>query len=114
MGCAQSSATDAVHAKGAGDKVSKQYGPPQPQQSSVMMSPMASPMSPGGIMLSPGPNGLPPQLSPSPPPLPEDRGMVYISRFAYQARTAEDLSFEKGEKLKVRYIFDDNRLDIML
>lgn len=37
-----------------------------------------------------------------PPPLPEDDGSLFIARYAYQARTSEDLSFEKGEKLKVR------------
>lgn len=37
-----------------------------------------------------------------PPPLQEDDGSLFIARYAYQARTSEDLSFEKGEKLKVR------------
>lgn len=34
-------------------------------------------------------------------PVVETQGSVYIARYAYQARTAEDLSFEKGEILKV-------------
>lgn len=34
------------------------------------------------------------------PPLQNDNTM-YIGRFSYEARTAEDLSFEKGERLKV-------------
>ena len=36
-----------------------------------------------------------------PPQVLEDEGPLFIARYAYQARTAEDLSFEKGEKLKV-------------
>lgn len=36
-----------------------------------------------------------------PSPVPEDDGSLFVARYAYQARTAEDLSFEKGEKLKV-------------
>ena len=31
----------------------------------------------------------------------ENRGPIYIGRFKYVARTAEDLSFEKGERLMV-------------
>lgn len=45
-------------------------------------------------------------LSPVPelPPGPHvDLGKVFIARYAYQARTAEDLSFEKGEQLTVSY-----------
>ncbi len=106
MGCAQSSATDAVHDTRAGDPnlVSKQYGPPSSHQPAVRMTSVGSP---GGPMLSPGlVNGVPPHVPPSiPPPLPEERGQQYISRFAYQARTSEDLSFEKGEKLRVRDMF---------
>ena len=38
----------------------------------------------------------------SPPASPvEMDGTFFIARYSYQARTAEDLSFEKGEKLKV-------------
>jgi len=40
------------------------------------------------------------ELPPSPSAV-EDETQVFVARFAYQARTAEDLSFEKGEKLKV-------------
>lgn len=36
-----------------------------------------------------------------PSPVLEDDVSLFIARHAYQARTAEDLSFEKGEKLKV-------------
>ena len=41
-----------------------------------------------------------PELPPGPP---ADLGKVFIARYAYQARTAEDLSFEKGEQLIVSY-----------
>lgn len=39
-----------------------------------------------------------PELPPGPP---ADLGKVFIARYAYQARTEEDLSFEKGEQLIV-------------
>ena len=39
---------------------------------------------------------VPPPGPPSP-----DQGQLYIGRFRYAARTQEDLSFEKGEKLSV-------------
>ena len=42
-----------------------------------------------------------PEVPPGPP---GDLGMVFIARYAYQARTAEDLSFEKGEQLIVSNI----------
>lgn len=38
------------------------------------------------------------------PPIAEptaDVGKTFVARYAYQARTAEDLSFEKGEQLIV-------------
>ena len=38
---------------------------------------------------------------PLPTELPVDLGKVFVARYTYQARTAEDLSFEKGEKLHV-------------
>ncbi len=99
MGCNQSTATDSVHDKAAGDAhiVSKQYGPPQPGGGPVSTGrgPMPPPGSSNGV-----PQGLPPTTIP--PPIVEERGKIYIARFAYQARTAEDLSFEKGEKLRVR------------
>ena len=44
-------------------------------------------------------------LPPIPSPVPEDDGSLFIARYAYQARTSEDLSFEKGEKLKVTFFF---------
>ena len=34
-------------------------------------------------------------------PPPEQRGPVFIGRFKYVARTAEDLSFDKNERLMV-------------
>ena len=37
----------------------------------------------------------------APPPTIKDEQKVYIARYAYQARTKEDLSFEKGEMLLV-------------
>lgn len=47
-------------------------------------------------------NGSNNQPLPSvPPAVLEDEEALFVARYAYQARTAEDLSFEKGEKLKV-------------
>ena len=39
--------------------------------------------------------------SSAPPPTANNQQKVYVARYAYQARTTEDLSFEKGEKLIV-------------
>lgn len=39
--------------------------------------------------------------APSSPSLSEMDGTYFVARYAYQARTSEDLSFEKGDKLKV-------------
>lgn len=41
-----------------------------------------------------------PEVTPASPP-PDNKGKVYLARYAYQARTTEDLSFEKGEHLQV-------------
>nr|AAT67596.1 Src tyrosine kinase 1 [Suberites domuncula] len=89
MGCTSSTATDAVQDKRAAEqqRVTQQYGPPQTHR----MSTLSTGQPTNGQVLPPT----------SPPPLPEDRGSLYIARYAYQARTAEDLSFEKGEKLRV-------------
>lgn len=35
------------------------------------------------------------------PPPEQPKGPIYVGRFKYVARTNEDLSFEKGERLKV-------------
>lgn len=43
--------------------------------------------------------GLPPVPPESPPP--EDDSNVFLARFSYEARTSEDLSFSKGEKLLI-------------
>ena len=42
----------------------------------------------------------PPPLPPSPPVV-DNSKPVYIARYSYTARTAEDLSFDKGEKLMI-------------
>lgn len=52
-------------------------------------------------MGSPHNGSFNPPLPTVPSPVLEDEGSLFIARYAYQARTAEDLSFEKGEKLKV-------------
>lgn len=99
MGCCSSSAaTDAVQDKRANGQgmsmVSRQYGPQTHGRVSVT--------SGGSINPHNGLGDFDRQPLPSPPAIPEDIGSVFIARYAYQARTAEDLSFEKGEKLKVR------------
>ena len=45
------------------------------------------------------------QSSNIPPPVVEEDSSLFVTRYAYQARTAEDLSFEKGEKLRVSSSF---------
>lgn len=96
MGCTSSTATDEVDDTRAGDhgKVSKQYTHP-PVQGRISVT------SGGSINQNNGLNEFHHQSIPL-PTTPEDTGSTFIARFAYQARTVEDLSFEKGEKLRVR------------
>jgi len=50
-----------------------------------------------------GPADLSRELPPVPPqsPSPEDDSNVFLARFSYEARTSEDLSFSKGERLRI-------------
>ena len=41
----------------------------------------------------------PPLLPQPPPPIVDTSKPVYVARYTYTARTAEDLSFDKGDKL---------------
>ena len=50
--------------------------------------------SPTGVRYSTDPGS-------APPPTANNEQKAYVARYAYQARTKEDLSFEKGERLLV-------------
>jgi len=100
MGCLSSKTADKA------PKSSIQYVPPGPasqaHQPPIERSSMVD--SGGNLGTSPhngmmGYNQNQPARGPSPPL--EDDGTLYVARYAYQARTAEDLSFEKGEQLRV-------------
>ena len=106
MGCTQSTATDAAGPKSISrpqDKTGQQSYNQQQQQPphhKISVSSNAG-NGPGGSHN--GSIGYDNRAYPEvPPAVPEeDTADVYVARFAYQARTAEDLSFEKGEMLKV-------------
>lgn len=102
MGCTTSTATDAVHDTRANDEgiVSKQYTNPQIHARSSIISDGSMVVNNGRMSELELPNLV------HPPPIIEleDKGSVFVARYAYQARTAEDLSFEKGEKLKVSVV----------
>lgn len=93
MGCTNSKTNDgapenlASSTVGPSSNVDGSAIPIQPTRNSTAYDP-TSPTSPG---------------EPFQPfsPVVETTSNVYIARYAYQARTAEDLSFEKGEILKV-------------
>lgn len=75
--------------------------PPPHQQAGQQTS---IPLHRPSVTTSVGSNGSVgyPPLTSVPSPLPENEdGSLFIARYAYQARTSEDLSFEKGEHLKV-------------
>lgn len=58
-------------------------------------------------LAAPGPKSNPPadptrELPPVPPDSPlSDEENVYLARYSYDARTSEDLSFKKGERLLI-------------
>ena len=95
--CASSNTTDAVQDTRANGQsmgmVPKQYGPQTHGRASVTSGGSISPHN--GLSDF---NRLP---IPTSPTISEENGSIFVARYAYQARTAEDLSFEKGEKLKV-------------
>jgi len=102
MGCVTSSAADETSAKGRSATADGGAG----GQQAVALSPTSSTQQPipvhsarVSVASASSPyNGGPP-VSPMPPP--EPPGQYFVARYAYQARTAEDLSFEKGESLLV-------------
>ena len=76
-------------------------GPQQHQPVAQQLSQLGMSVD-GGMGPNNGNVGYGPPLPMVPPASLEDEGSLFIARYAYQARTSEDLSFEKGEKLKVR------------
>lgn len=104
MGCVNSKVDDDKPDSAGGvaftppETVTAQY-PPHQQVSQQTSVPVHRP----SVTTSVGSNGsvIQPPLPSVPSPLPEDDGSLFIARYAYQARTSEDLSFEKGEHLKV-------------
>lgn len=109
MGCVNSKADDKPDSAGGGVR----YTPPETvttpsqlpshqqvsQQSSL--PPHRSSIASGGLGSQNGSIGYNNPLPSVPSPVPEADGSLFIARYAYQARTSEDLSFEKGETLKV-------------
>ena len=102
MGCVNSKEEDKSPA-GAGGTTAKYMPPnsvttptsqpvPQPSQHRISVA--------SGVGSHNGSVGYGQPLPSVPSPLPED-GSLFVARYAYQARTSEDLSFEKGEELKV-------------
>ena len=104
MGCCGSKTTDSGREKTDGLNVPNTISPFPPVSSptqdgvgahtvsnSYSLGSPASPVGAGALYPGSG------QVSPTS----EIKGKVYLARYAYQARTAEDLSFEKGERLLV-------------
>lgn len=53
------------------------------------------------VNVTDGGGGMPADSQRNPTPPREQRGALFVGRFNYVARTAEDLSFEKNEQLLV-------------
>lgn len=111
MGCVNSKEEqDNPDSGGGGVK----YMPPEtittpsqlPGQQPFSMPPHRTSVGSGMGSSHNGSLGYNPPLPGVPLPVPEeaegDVGGLFIARYAYQARTSEDLSFEKGETLRVR------------
>ena len=98
MGCCTSAETKTTSSPGAGNPAEQPNGGSNQAPGSLPIHrvSIAQPTN-GAIVGGPmSPGGLVPPMSPL-----EDETNLYVARYAYQARTAEDLSFEKGEKLRV-------------
>ena len=95
MGCTQSSSTDKREAK-KGAAPAPQQAFPGGQTQPVAVERQLSDTGPsnGNIV-----TGSPSRELPAIPT--ENNAQMFVARYAYEARTAEDLSFEKGEKLKL-------------
>ena len=102
MGCCTSAEKKSNSSTGAGGTAEQPNGgnaqasgvlPIQPgHRISTTQQPTNGSVVSGGV--SPRELGSP--MSPM-----EDEANLFVARYAYQARTTEDLSFEKGEELKV-------------
>lgn len=121
MGCANSKSTNTADSHG--DDSNGRTNPNAPvnlkpslssptntNNTSLASIPLQSRTSNSYITGGAGPGGgaAPPSITvsiegggPAPPPSKENQQKVYLARYAYQARTKEDLSFEKGERLMV-------------
>ena len=98
MGCCTSSETKAKSSTGAGNPAEQLNGgnAQAPGSLPIHRVSIAQPTN-GAIVGEPmSPGGLGSPMSPV-----EDETNLFVARYAYQARTTEDLSFEKGEKLRV-------------
>ena len=57
----------------------------------------------GPIITFPPIDNTPPPPTPQPtPPFPDNRAKVVVAVYSYEARTDDDLSFEKGDQLEIR------------
>lgn len=101
MGCCQSSGSPPER------KISQPLGAGeqqivlQPQASNNQLQPRVSVTSYNGNY--PGQTVQPQFPAIAETPTNADIGKLFVARYAYQARTAEDLSFEKGEQLVVGF-----------
>ena len=98
MGCSQSSAKeDTVPEKNHQSAVPNNYtgGGKQSVEATIINTPVPDSKSNPPADQT---RELPPVPAGSPPPSEEN---VYLARYSYNARTSEDLSFAKGEKLLV-------------
>ena len=97
MGCCTSAETKANSSTGAGKHAEQPNGGNTQTPGGLPIHRVSIAQLPtnGAIVGGPvSPGGLD-------SPMVEDETNVFVARYAYQARTTEDLSFEKGEKLRV-------------
>ena len=96
MGCAQSSGSPPI----SQPAITGQQPVTFQAQSGNNREPRVSVTSYNG---GPGQSMQPPFQPIPESPVTNDIGRTFVARYAYQARTAEDLSFEKGEQLIVSF-----------
>lgn len=84
MGCKQSTPADAPQKANNGGSVKVEFS--QSQNSVQLPTPRVV---------------TPPPLPQPSPPIVDTSKPIYVARYTYTARTAEDLSFDKGDKLMI-------------
>lgn len=80
---------------------SKDSDVPKPNQTSVSYTKDDKPGYPAGVQQSLTPSSMGGAILPPPPPIQPQGALMFVGLYQYDARTSEDLSFHKGEKLQI-------------